>query len=380
MAENNKDTIETGRPGESRAVIRAIEETFLTGSVPADLPGLSDKKAQEDLARLLTEITATQRFCQSLSEGDLSQDLAVCGRMAGGLKALQSNLRHLTWQAGRVAEGDFSQRVEFLGEFAASFNHMAENLKKEEINRTRREEDLKRLNSDLSDEVAERKAAEEALMLANKKISMIASVTRHDIKNQLLALRGFLELTEEQVQDPVLLSYIAREKRAAETIARQVEFSKNYEDLGVAAPDWQDLSLVIRAARGGVALPENITISIDLPPVQVYSDRLIEKVFYNLMDNTLRHAGPVTMIRISFEASGSGAEIVYEDDGTGIAQSERLHLFRKGVGKNTGLGLFLSREILAITGLSIREEPVTGKGVRFVIAVPEGKYRMATGV
>jgi signal transduction histidine kinase len=43
--------------------------------------------------------------------------------------------------------------------------------------------------------------------------------------------------------------------------------------------------------------------------------------------------------------------------------------------KNTGLGLFLSREILAITGITITENGTPGKGARFEITVPEGMYR-----
>jgi signal transduction histidine kinase len=50
-------------------------------------------------------------------------------------------------------------------------------------------------------------------------------------------------------------------------------------------------------------------------------------------------------------------------------------IFEQGFGKNTGLGLFLSREILAITGLTITENSVPGKGARFEITVPKGAYR-----
>jgi signal transduction histidine kinase len=56
-------------------------------------------------------------------------------------------------------------------------------------------------------------------------------------------------------------------------------------------------------------------------------------------------------------------------------------IFERGYGKNTGLGLFLSREILAITGITITENGVPGKGARFEITVPKGAYRFTgTGV
>jgi len=52
-------------------------------------------------------------------------------------------------------------------------------------------------------------------------------------------------------------------------------------------------------------------------------------------------------------------------------------LFTRGFGKNTGLGLFLSREILSITGITITENGTPGKGARFEITVPKGAWRTA---
>jgi signal transduction histidine kinase len=66
---------------------------------------------------------------------------------------------------------------------------------------------------------------------------------------------------------------------------------------------------------------------------------------------------------------------MWEDDGTGIPDEEKERIFERGYGKNTGLGLFLAREVLGITGIGIREDGVPGKGARFVITVPEGAYR-----
>jgi signal transduction histidine kinase len=116
---------------------------------------------------------------------------------------------------------------------------------------------------------------------------------------------------------------------------------------------------------------------IDMPHVAVFADRLIEKVFYNLMENTLRHGGNVSTIRFSFAEPGGEGVIVYEDDGAGVSPADKLRLFEKGFGKNTGLGLFLSREILSITGMRIAESGVPGRGVRFEITVPEGGYRVS---
>ena len=66
---------------------------------------------------------------------------------------------------------------------------------------------------------------------------------------------------------------------------------------------------------------------------------------------------------------------MYEDDGIGIHAVDKVQIFDKGVGKNPGFGLFLSKEILSVTGLSIKECGVYGNGARFEIFIPEGKFR-----
>jgi len=89
----------------------------------------------------------------------------------------------------------------------------------------------------------------------------------------------------------------------------------------------------------------------------------------------VRHGEQVTRIKMSAEQRGDAMLFVYEDDGVGISEEDKKRLFEKGFGKNTGFGLFLSREILAITGITITETGTPGKGVRFEILVPPGAWR-----
>ena len=91
-----------------------------------------------------------------------------------------------------------------------------------------------------------------------------------------------------------------------------------------------------------------------------------------LMDNAVRYGGKITTIRFSVQRSGSDYLIICEDDGDGVAAEEKEKIFVRGFGKNTGLGLFLSREILSITGLTIMELGEPGQGARFEITTPEG--------
>ena len=113
--------------------------------------------------------------------------------------------------------------------------------------------------------------------------------------------------------------------------------------------------------------------------IEIYADPLLKKVFFNLIDNSLRHNGAkMSYIRVTASQNPSKIDelvISVEDDGLGVGKEDKPHLFTKGFGKNTGLGLYLSKEILSITGLTIQETGEPGKGARFEILVPKGKYR-----
>ena len=89
-----------------------------------------------------------------------------------------------------------------------------------------------------------------------------------------------------------------------------------------------------------------VHVEVDPADPEVYSDPLFEKVFYNLIDNALRYGGDqMKTIRVFSQESDTSLAIVCEDDGVGITAEDKKKLFRKGFGKHTGLGLFLSREI-----------------------------------
>ena len=219
-------------------------------------------------------------------------------------------------------------------------------------------------------------SSQKAFEIANKKLNLLSSITRHDIKNQLMGILGFIELSKEITTDPEMLHFIEQEETGAQTIHRQIEFTKNYEDIGVHAPQWQNIGMQVNALRS-IKPDFQIAISSALDEVEIFADPLLEKVFLNLIDNSRRHGERVKHISFSTMQYGQGdIAIVYEDDGIGVQESDKERIFKKGFGKNTGLGLFLSREILSITGLMMKETGIYGKGVRFEIIVPQGKYRL----
>jgi len=232
-------------------------------------------------------------------------------------------------------------------------------------------------NRELEEANNQLETSKSAFETANKKLNLLSSITRHDIRNQLLALLGFLGLSRMKATDPELIGYIEREEAAALTIQRQIEFTKSYEEIGVRAPQWQDIRALAQAMQAREAR-DSITVSVNIGEIEIYADPLLGKVFENLVDNSLRHGERVR--NIAFFTLPYGLDylaIVYEDDGIGIHEEDKERIFEKGFGKNTGLGLFLSREILSITGISIKESGEYGRGARFEILIPKGRYRTA---
>ena len=118
-----------------------------------------------------------------------------------------------------------------------------------------------------------------------------------------------------------------------------------------------------------------ITFDCETGNLDIYADPMIEKVFYNLFDNAVRYGEGVSRIGITWSYANDDLLLIFEDDGIGIPDDEKELIFQRGYGKNTGLGLFLTREILSITGMTICETGEYRKGARFEIRVSNGNFR-----
>ena len=228
-------------------------------------------------------------------------------------------------------------------------------------------------------DITERKRAEEALALASRKLKLLSGITRHDITNQLTVQGGYLEILEDTPLDPTTNEYFQKVNTATKRIAAMIQFTKEYEQIGVHAPAWQDCRTLVDTAAKDAPLGQ-VTVKNDFPAgTEVFADPLVVKVCYNLMDNAVRYGGKITTIRFSSLESGDDHLVVCEDDGDGIPVEEKEKIFERGFGKNTGLGLALSREVFDITGITIRETGEPGKGARFEMTVPKGAWRMNPG-
>lgn len=216
------------------------------------------------------------------------------------------------------------------------------------------------------------KRMELSLRLSNEKLQLLSSLIRHDVLNKITALRGFIELAMETC-DGDTANLIKKAEESADSIQKDIEFMREYERLGQDEPQWQKVQFSF--SSGSVA---GIELERSFNGLEVFADMMFVRVFDNLLDNSIRHGLGVSRIRLSGHQDGEDFIIIWEDDGVGIPAAEKERIFNRGFGKNTGFGLFLSRHILSLTGMEIWEEGQEGQGVRFVIRVPRGMWRLKT--
>jgi signal transduction histidine kinase len=220
-----------------------------------------------------------------------------------------------------------------------------------------------------------RTRVETMMDLANRKLNLLNSIIRHDVINTLTALIGYEEMTEEIATDPDVRKNLAIISDQTRKITRQIIFTRDYQNLGMSMPEWQSVDEVVQRAASGLNMTL-VNFTADFSNLKILADPLLERVFFNLLQNSLEYGETVTMIRGHYRISNSDLILVFEDNGIGIPDKEKEAIFNRKYYKNTGLGLFLIKEILSMTNISIRETGISGDGARFEIIVPSGAYRL----
>lgn len=223
-------------------------------------------------------------------------------------------------------------------------------------------------------DITSHKIAEEALLIANKKLNLLSSITRHDILNKITITRAHVSLLEDSGLNEEAMISVDAIKRSTAEIEHFIAFTKIYQEIGVQIPIWQDAGETFNTVITGMQTGD-LVINNEVTNISILVDPLFEKVCYNLIENAVRHGENLTRIDIISEETEEGVRISVVDDGCGVSEDLKEKIFERGYGKNTGYGLFLSREILSLSGITITERGRYGAGCRFDIDVPRGKFR-----
>jgi len=207
------------------------------------------------------------------------------------------------------------------------------------------------------------------------KMDLLFSITRHDILDHLSRIMSSLERAQLKNTREDVQKFFDRTLGSVESIKNQITFMRALQDIGIISPKWQSVKHAFGDAVR-LASEDRVDVVIDMNDVEVFADPLLPRIFYSLLENSLLHGGPdLSRIRISSENRAGSLVLIYEDNGFGIPDDEKQLAFEPGYIEGAGLSLYIIRELLGFTGITITETGTAGKGNRFEILVPEDKFR-----
>ena len=227
-------------------------------------------------------------------------------------------------------------------------------------------------------DITEHKLAKDTLLNVNQKLNVLSQLTRKDLANQIFVLNSYLELAKHQLagQD-LIIETVQKGVRAIQSIHETIEYSKDYQDMGAKPPKWQNVKMALLFGLSHISIG-NIQHSLETENLEIFADPLLEKVCQRLFENSVKHGDHVTLIRVWHTTTPAGVTIFFEDNGIGISEEKKEQIFLRdeSTGRASMRSLIFVREILDITGITIRETGEPGKGARFEMMVQKGAWRM----
>lgn len=171
-------------------------------------------------------------------------------------------------------------------------------------------------------DISDRKRAEDAIELANKKLNLMNNITRHDILNTITGLLGCVDMAKASSSPEEKIHLLNDIRCLTRIIQRQITFTKDYQEVGVHLPLWQNVHEVIGKVLQNFKNTD-FQFMIELKNIEIYADPLLEKVLFNLIDNTTRYGKTVKTIRLFIQTSEITTTLVFEDDGIGIPVDQK---------------------------------------------------------
>ena len=225
-------------------------------------------------------------------------------------------------------------------------------------------------------DVTGRVHAEHALKTANDKLSILSRFSADHLHRSVDQIIETVDEADARCKDSVIHTYIDRIRTLAWNVARQLFLTESYKDLGTLPPVWMSVQQTLETAR----LPSDdgaVSIRCWTGRLEIYADPLFADVVTHLVENSLRHSGGrVKSIVVTYHETPEGLDLCFRDDGTGIPTDKKQQIFEYDAGGHAGIGLFICRQIVEVTEMTIRETGVEGRGAQFVIHVPPGGYRI----
>ncbi len=166
-------------------------------NLPEDYPDNEIRQTVNYINKFIEEYNKGSELLSSISRGELDFE-AVKGQtvILQSLKNLQANMRHLTWKTQRIAAGDFSHRVDFMGDFSVAFNSMTQQLKDSYQRLHELNEQLDRRNRFIRKTFGRYTSAEIVETLLDAPDGLKLGGEKREVTLLMSDLRGFTALVE----------------------------------------------------------------------------------------------------------------------------------------------------------------------------------------
>jgi len=298
-------------------------------------------------------------------------------------RRLTGSLSRLADAAGRISNGDLELKVpepsadDEILDLTRSFNAMAESLRD-------REEKLKLANTELE-------STNVSLQQINGNYLDMLGFVSHELKNTLGVIYTSARALDTGIVGVLTKSQGALVGNISKSIDRAVRMTRNYLDLAriekgeliVQAKAIDIVGDVVNPVIDelGQAMADNgMTLENQLPESLLYTGDpdLLQIVYKNLLHNALKYGRENGKIKIGFKQEETRYQFEVWNEGRGLSPDEIALLFQRFVRlgddvkgyRSTGLGLFITKEIIEKHGGAIRAESQPGEWINFIFTLP----------
>jgi PAS domain S-box-containing protein len=224
-------------------------------------------------------------------------------------------------------------------------------------------------------DITTRVQAEQALLVANGKLNLLSKISTDHLQRNLNEIRVIIRDAMAVLHETSAKAYLQSIGNLVETISRHIDLSLSYRDLGASVERWQRVQEELWAIDRGEP-KDGVSVRYWAERLEILADPLFGKVLDHVVSNAFSHAGTFALLTVRYREEGDAIVLGIEDNGTGIPDEKKQQVFEYDPVGHVGIGLFICRQIVEVSGMTLTETGEKGKGARFEIRVPPGNWRI----
>ncbi len=224
-------------------------------------------------------------------------------------------------------------------------------------------------------EITRRVHAEKALKDANDKLKLLSRISHDHLQRTVDQMVQMVKNADAHCNDTVTRGFFNQMRALALHLSRQLFLTESYKNLGIFPPAWLGVQQILESANLSL-VSGSVSVRFWTERLEIYADPLFKDVLIHLAGNAISHGITIKNLIVTYHETREGLDLILEDDGIGIPADKKQRIFEYDAGEHAGMGLFICREILGVTGMTITETGREGNGARFVIHVPPDGYRI----